>query len=60
MSQLPALTHDEAMGLLNALNYFGLALDADECQTLTGLTQEKMRALHARLEQALDGTPPAT
>lgn len=56
MSPLPPLSHDETTGLLNALNYFGHAVDADTCQTLTGLEQAQMRALHARLDQALADT----
>ena len=46
------LDHDEAMGVLNALNYFGFGIDADTCHTLTGLDQERVQALHARVHQA--------
>lgn len=56
MSPLPPLSHDEIIGLLNALNYFGHAVDADTCQTLTGLEQAQMQALHARLDQTLVST----
>ncbi|KAF1013188.1 MAG: hypothetical protein GAK31_03337 [Stenotrophomonas maltophilia] len=58
MPRLPVLSDDEAVGLLNALNYFGHALDADTCQTLTGLAQAQMQALHARLQEALIDPPP--
>ncbi len=53
-----SLDHDEAVGVLNALNYFGFGIDADTCHTLTGLDQARVQALHARLDQAhrADGT----
>ncbi len=47
-----SLDHDEAVGVLNALNYFGFGIDADTCHTLTGLDQARVQALHARLHLA--------
>jgi hypothetical protein len=49
------LEHDEAIGVLNALNYFGFGVDADTCHTVTGLDQDRVQALHARLHLAHRG-----
>ncbi len=53
------LDHDEAIGVLNALNYFGFGVDADTCHTLTGLDQARVQALHARLHLARSSDGPA-
>lgn len=44
------LSADEADAVLNALNYFAFAIDADECGTLIGIEQSQVQALHRRLQ----------
>jgi len=49
------LSNDEADAVLNALNYFAHAIDADECSTLIGIQQSQAQALHRRLQLQRQG-----
>jgi hypothetical protein len=48
------LRPDEAIAVLNALNYFANALTASECSTLLGISAEEARVLLQTLSVSVD------
>lgn len=51
------LSADEADAVLNALNYFAHGIGPEECQTLIGLEQAQVQALHDRLRVSRQAQP---
>lgn len=49
-----ALAADELIAVCNALNYFGYAIDGDECSTLLGCDQALARELFERFRAKLE------
>jgi hypothetical protein len=59
MSMTLTLSDAETLAVLNALNYFAHAIDADECHTLVGLDQSEVQSLLKRLSAGREQPPVA-